>query len=206
MKPGVVADRAAVLTSKPDRPGCAAGSRRRAGGVRTFHWLAVVLVLLAYTLSKGDRYSLYSAEADGLRRCHETAGTLLLAVVMLRLPWAWRTGMVTHPQAVKSMPRWLAASATVVKVALYMLLVIIPMTAVLGTWLEGIPITLIGLDIHPWMRAARGMGQLAMATHSFLVQFLLWIAGAHATAALFHYFHMHDEVLQSMLPGKGRRE
>lgn len=37
-----------------------------------------MLVLAAYVLSKGDRYSLYSAAADGLRRSHETLGVPII--------------------------------------------------------------------------------------------------------------------------------
>ena len=41
---------------------------------QAFHWLTVMLVLAACVLTKGDRYSLYSAAADGFRRIHETLG------------------------------------------------------------------------------------------------------------------------------------
>ena len=40
-----------------------------------------MLVLAAYVLSKGDRDSLYSAAADGLRRIHETLGVLVLSLI-----------------------------------------------------------------------------------------------------------------------------
>jgi cytochrome b561 len=172
-------------------------SSRYGAVAQASHWLTVMLVLAAYVLSKGDEYSLYSAAADGLRRIHETLGVLVFIVVVLRLLW----GLIDDTPAKRPMPRWMAAAATFVQFALYALLISIPATAVLGTWLEGIPVTLLGFDIAPQIAQAHGLGQLIMEIHTTLGHAILWAAGAHAAAALFHHFYLRDEVLQSMLPG-----
>lgn len=172
---------------------------RYGAGARTFHWLTVVLVLAAYGLSQGDRYSLYSADADGIRRIHETLGVLAFLVVV---PWLlWR--LIDGAPAKPPMPRPMAAAAKLVQFGLYALLLGIPATAVLGTWLEGIPLTLHGFDIAPQTPEARGLGQLLMEVHTTLGDTLLWVAGLHAAAALFHRFYLRDEVFQSMAPGRG---
>jgi cytochrome b561 len=155
-----------------------------------------MLVLAAYVLSK-DGVSLYSAAADGLRRIHETLGVLVFVVVVLRLLW----GLIDSTPAKQPMPRWMAAAAKLVQFALYALLITIPATAVLGTWLEGIPVTLPGFDIPPQIAKAHGLGQLIMEIHTTLGNAILWVAGVHAAAALFHHFYLRDEVLQSMAPG-----
>ena len=175
-------------------------SSRYGAGAQAFHWLTVVLVLAAYALSKGDRYSLYSAAADGLRRIHETLGVLVFIVVVLRLLW----GLIDSTPAKLPMPRSMAAAAKLVRFALYALLVAIPATAVLGTWLEGLPVTLQGFDIAPQIAQARGLGQLIIEIHTTLGDAILWVAGVHAAAALFHRFYLRDEVFQSMAPGGGR--
>jgi cytochrome b561 len=167
------------------------------GGVQFFHWLTAMLVLAAYALSKSDRYSLYSAEADGLRRIHETLGVLVFIVVVLRLLW----GLIDDTPVKRRMPRWMTEAAKLVRFALYVLLISIPATAVVGTWLEGIPVTLIGFDIAPQIAEANGLGQLIMKMHILLGEAILWIAGAHAAAALFHHFCLRDEVFKSMIPG-----
>ncbi|ABR91541.1 Cytochrome B561 [Janthinobacterium sp. Marseille] len=165
---------------------------------QAFHWLTAVLVLVAYVLSKSDRYSLYSAEADGIRRIHETLGVLVFIVVVLRLLW----GLIDNMPVRRIRPRWMAMAATFVRFALYVLLISIPTTAVIGTWLEGIPITLIEFDIAPPIVEAREMGQLIMRIHNILGTAILWIAGAHAAAALFHHFYLRDEVFKSMIPSR----
>jgi cytochrome b561 len=95
----------------------------------------------------------------------------------------------------------MAAAAMLVHFALYALLISIPATAIIGTWLEGIPITLPGFDIAPQIAKAHGLGQLIMDIHTTLGNAILWVAGVHAAAALFHHFYLRDEVFQSMAPG-----
>jgi cytochrome b561 len=172
-------------------------SSRYGAGAQAFHWLTVMLVLAAYVLSKGDPDSLYSAAADGLRRIHEMLGVLVFIVVVLRLLWR----LIDNTPAKQPMPRWMAAAAKLVRFALYALLIAIPATAVLGTWLEGIPVTLPGFDIAPQIAKAHGLGQLIMEIHTTLGNAILWVAGVHAAAALFHHFYLRDEVFQSMAPG-----
>lgn len=172
-------------------------SSRYGAGVQAFHWLTVILVLAAYVLSKGDRYSLYSAAADGLRRIHETLGVLVFIVVVLRLLWRlFDSTPAKHP-----MPRWMAAAATLIHFALYALLIGIPVTAVLGTWLNGLPVTLLGFDITPQIAQSHGVGQLIIEIHTALGNAILWLAGVHAAAALYHRFYLRDDVFQSMAPG-----
>jgi cytochrome b561 len=172
-------------------------SSRYGAGAQFLHWLTFMLVLAAYVLSKGDRYSLYSAAADGLRRIHETLGVLVFIAVVLRLLWR----LIDGTPAKRPMPRWMDAAGKLVQFALYALLIAIPATAVLGTWLVGLPITLLGFDIAPQMPQAHRMGQLIIQIHTTLGAAILWVAGAHAAAALFHHFYLRDGVFRSMAPG-----
>ena len=98
------------------------------------------------------------------------------------------------------MPWLMAMTSTFVRLVILSLLVLIPTTAVLGTWLEGIPLTLIGLDIMPQITQMQSFGQEVMALHITLGEAMLWIAGIHAGAALFHHFYLRDNILRSMLP------
>jgi cytochrome b561 len=172
-------------------------SSRYGAGAQAFHWLTVMLVLAAYAVSE-VHYSLYSAAADGLRRIHETLGVFVFIVVLMRLLWR----LIDSIPVKQPIPRWMAAAAKLVHFALYALLIAIPVTAVLGTWLEGIPITLPGFDIAPQIARAHRLGQLIMEIHTTLGNAILWVAGVHAAAALFHHFYLRDEVFQSMSPGR----
>jgi cytochrome b561 len=90
--------------------------------------------------------------------------------------------------------------------ALYALLVAIPATAIVGAYLEGHPVTLLGIGaLGPIGPLSHTLGQTISDLHRSLGSFIVWIAGAHAAAALFHHFVMRDRVLVSMLPGRERR-
>jgi len=171
-------------------------SSRYGAVAQAFHWLIVTLVLAAYVMSKSDSHSLYAAEADRVRRIHETLGILVFIVVVLRILWELFDEAPSKPP----MARWVLAGSKFVHLALYALLILIPATAALGTWLVGIPITLLGFDIPPQITQMRELGQLTMALHTRLASAILWISGAHAVAALFHHFYLRDDVLRSMLP------
>ena len=46
------------------------------------------------------------------------------------------------------------------------------------------------------------VGLSVAALHTTFGDVVLWIAGLHAVAALFHHFFLRDGVLLSMLPGR----
>ena len=101
------------------------------------------------------------------------------------------------------MATWMNRSSRAVHWLLYVLLISIPATAIIGAYLEGHPVTFRGIGaIGPFGPLARDLGQMITDLHTTLGSFIVWVAGAHATAALFHHFVMRDRVLVSMLPGQ----
>jgi cytochrome b561 len=174
----------------PDRYGTVAQS---------FHWLTVVLVIAAYALSPGgSEEHVYSTARDFSRRTHETLGLCVGFLTLLRL--AWRAFDVTPHDP--PMPALLRYTAKITHVALYLLLLALPLSAIVGAWLEGHPLTLLVLgDVVPALRPAHGAGQTIAVIHTYLGDTILWLAGLHAAAGLLHHFVLRDNVLRSMLPG-----
>ncbi len=82
-------------------------------------------------------------------------------------------------------------------------LIATPLSAVVGAWLEGHPLTLWGLgNIGPMLPSLHDVGLSAASLHVTLGSIILWVAGLHAVAALFHHFFLRDSVLLSMVPGR----
>jgi cytochrome b561 len=50
------------------------------------------------------------------------------------------------------------------------------------------------------LAAAHDSGALLATVHTWLGDTILWTAGLHALAALYHQFVLRDGVLRSMLP------
>ena len=164
-----------------------------------FHWSTAVLVLIAFTLGPGGPESrVYSAAADYGRRLHETLGLCVFALAILRLLWR---AIDRHPAVELDSP-WMGLAATVVQWMLIVLLLALPITAITGAWLEGHPLTLVaGIDVAPMFQNARATGATVAGIHGWLGDAIMWLAGLHALAALYHHFVLKDHVLASMLPG-----
>jgi cytochrome b561 len=52
---------------------------------------------------------------------------------------------------------------------------------------------------------AHDLGASIAYVHTILGNVILWLAGLHAAAALFHHFILRDDILTSMLPGRKLR-
>jgi cytochrome b561 len=174
-------------------------TRFRHGAVaQTFHWLTAILVVAAYFMGPGgSEQRVYSSAADFTRQTHETLGVTVFALVLVRLLWRL---VDTAPEDPPMKP-WLRYSAKLFHVALYVLLIASPVSAVVGAWLEGHPLTLWGFgNIGPMLSPVHDVGLSLATLHPILGDVILWVAGLHAVAALFHHFFLRDSVLLSMLP------
>ena len=173
---------------------------QRYGAVaQAFHWLTAALVLAAFLYGPGgSEQRVYSAARDFDRQLHETLGVTVLAVVLLRLLWR---AFDTHPDP-PDVPRWMGVASKAVQALLYALLLALPVTAVTGAWLEGHPLTLLaGVRIAPALAESHDLGRTIASVHGWLGDAVMWVAGLHAAAALYHHFVRRDGVLRSMLPG-----
>jgi cytochrome b561 len=177
--------------------------RFRYGAVaQAFRWLTAILVVTAYFIGPGGpEQRVYSSAVDFTRQTHETLGVTVFALVFVRLLWRL---MDTTPEDPPMKP-WMRYSAKLVHVVLYGLLIATPISAIVGAWLEGHPLTLWGFgNIGPLLPQVHDVGLSVAALHTTLGNIILWVAGVHSVAALFHHFLLHDSVLLSMLPGHWR--
>ncbi len=165
---------------------------------QSFHWLIAILVLVAFIYGPGgSEQRVYSAARDSDRHLHETLGLCVFGLTALRLLWR----MVDTRPALPQGPRWMGAAALAVKVVLYVLLFALPLTAIAGAWLEGHPLTLLGgVEIAPLVGKSHDMGATIATLHTWLGDTILWLAGVHALASLYHHLVLGDGVLVAMLP------
>ena len=57
-----------------------------------------------------------------------------------------------------------------------------------------------GLEIAPLLARSHDLGVTVSDIHTVLGDAILWLAGLHAGAALYHHFVLRDRVLITMLP------
>jgi cytochrome b561 len=176
---------------------------------RAFHWVTAIVVTIAFILGPEGFGRLMRQGVDPASRSdivwHESLGISVLVLTLLRLLWvAMRP---TPPQI--TMTRWMHLTAKLVHVALWALLLGLPVTAFLALGSEAHPLTLLGglrIDQMP-MIADSAIAKLADwgDVHQFLGDAIMWLAGLHAAAAVFHHVVLKDGVLATMLPDNGSR-
>jgi cytochrome b561 len=177
------------------------GTRQRYGALaQLLHWTTAILVVVAFIYGPGGtEQRVYSAVKDYDRQLHETLGMSVFVLALLRLAWrAW-----DPPPDGLPMPRWMHRASKAVQATLYALLLIVPLTAISGAWLEAHPLTLLaGIRFGPWLPEVHSLGKTVASIHTWLGDAILWVAGVHAGAAMYHHFVLRDSVLRSMLPGR----
>ncbi len=174
-------------------------SDERHGGVaQAFHWLTAILVLVAFIYGPGgSEQRVYASSRDFDRHLHETLGMSVFVLAVLRLMWRSVATLPEPPQ----LPRWMDLISKVVQWSLYALLFAVPLTAIVGAWLEGHAIAFLGgFAIAPVLPLSHDTGASIAELHTWLGDAILWLAGAHAVAALYHHVVLKDGVLASMLP------
>jgi cytochrome b561 len=170
-----------------------------------FHWITAIAVLIAFVLGPGGFGRLVHQGIDPGTRLdivwHETLGILVFALTALRLLWTAVRPAV--PQL--AMSDGLRRLSKLAHLALWALLLLTPMTALLTLGAESAPLTLLGgLRVQELGRFAPGF-VLPLAdwgdVHSLLGDAILWLAGLHAAAAIYHHVRIRDGVLATMVPG-----
>jgi len=165
---------------------------------QAFHWLTASIVLVAFVYGPGGSETrVYSSARDFDRQLHETLGLTIFLLVIARLVWR----MIDRQPDPPAIPQWMDVVSKVVQRLLYALLLTLPITAVAGAWLEAHPLTLLGgFEIEPLLAPRHDLGAGLASVHGWLGDAIMWLAGAHAAAAVLHHFVLRDGVLVSMLP------
>jgi cytochrome b561 len=176
---------------------------------RAFHWLTALAVLIAFILGPGGFGRLLRSGVDPATRSdivwHESLGMLVFVLTLLRLLW-----VAVRPAAPRfDAGNWMDKLAKLMHLALWALLLILPLTALLALGSEGHPLTLLGgvrVDQMPWI-AHSPIAKLADwgDVHGLLGDVLIWLAGLHAVAGIYHHVFLKDGVLASMLPKRWAR-
>jgi cytochrome b561 len=176
---------------------------------RAFHWLTAVVVTIAFVLGPEGFGRLMHDGVDPATRSdilwHETLGVSVFVLTALRLLWV--AARPAKPQF--AMPGWMSAASKAAHGALWALLLLLPVTALLALGSEGHPLTLLGglrIDQLPLI-ADSALASLADwgEVHGLLGDAIVALAAVHAIAAIYHHVRLKDGVLSSMWPRRSAR-
>jgi len=172
----------------------------------TLHWLTALAILAMFALgwTMVDLRPGSTLQFE-LFQWHKSVGFTILALTTLRLGWR-----VSHrpPPLPATMAEWEKRSAHLGHLALYALMIALPLTgwALVSTARFNIPTLLYGVVPIPHLGPLAELPNKA-AAHEFSEQLHMigtWLLAAilmvHVGAALRHHFLQRDDVLRRMLP------
>ncbi|CAM2184072.1 superoxide oxidase [Paraburkholderia sacchari] len=172
-----------------------ASSERYSKPAIFFHWAVFLLVALAY-LAIEVRGPKGSDSREFWSNVHFWAGTLVLALAVLRLAWRMWEGA---PRDIDS-NRLLTFLSRLVHVALYVFILVQPLLGILTINLGGKPVTLAGIDLQITLVGADPVARKAVkAAHELIGNAFYWIIGVHALAAIAHHVMFRDNTLRRMI-------
>jgi cytochrome b561 len=159
------------------------------------HWLIAILIisLLAVGLYMADLpIGMQKLKLYGL---HKAFGILVLALVILRVIWR-----ITNPTPILNLPWYERIAARFAHLALYILMLAMPLSGWLMSSAAGLAPSFFGLFTLPTLVAPNAeLRELFGAVHQWLAYGLIAMIIVHTLAALKHHFIDKDDILRRMV-------
>jgi cytochrome b561 len=164
------------------------------------HWLMLLLFVAVYgTIELRELFEKGSDPREALKTWHFMLGMLVFVLVWLRL--AARLAGPT-PTITPEQPKLQQLSATLLHLALYLLMIGMPLTGWLMLSAAGKPIPFFGLELPALIGENKALAKQIKEVHEFVGTTGYYLIGLHAVAALYHHYLRHDNTLTRMLPDR----
>lgn len=162
------------------------------------HWLMLLLFVAVYgTIELRELFEKGSDPREALKTWHFMLGMLVFVLVWLRL--AARLSGPT-PAIQPEPPNLQRLSAKLLHLALYVLMIGMPLTGWLLLSAAGKPIPFFGLELPALIGENKDLGKQIKELHEFFGTVGYYLIGLHAVAALYHRYIVRDNTLTRMLP------
>lgn len=167
--------------------------------IKILHWLLAIGVIAMAAFGLMIKYGDFSpVERIRLYALHKSTGLTILVLALLRL--LIRLVDRRRPE-LPPMPRWQHLGASFSHVALYVVLIGMPLSGWLYNSASGFPLQWFGWFQVPAIAGrSEELKALAGGLHFAGLCLLVVVLLMHAGAALKHHFIDRDNVLRSMLP------
>ena len=160
------------------------------------HWLMMTLLVAVYAcIELRELYPRGSDIREGLKTWH-----FMLGLSVFVLVWARLIARAVSPRgpAPRTASDALAAAA---HLALYALMIAMPVMGWMVLSAEGDPVPFFGLTLPPLVAPDEGLADRVEDLHTTVGAVGYWLIGLHAAASLFHHYVLGDGTLRRMLPG-----
>lgn len=164
------------------------------------HWLTLALLIGVYAcINLTEFYAKGSLPREALKDWHFMLGLMVLMLVALRL---LNRLMGSSPLIIPPLPRWQQRLASATHVALYLLMVVMPILGWLTLSSAGKPVPFFGVQLPALLAENRSLSGQLKELHEWIGTVGYFLIGSHVAASLFHHFVTRDNTLIRMLPGQ----
>lgn len=167
---------------------------------KLLHWMIAVLVIAQIPLGWAAATWRLSPTKLDLFVWHKSLGVVILMLTAIRI--AWRIDNV-RPAPPDAMPPWERRAAQATHVALYLVLILAPISGWIVQSASNVPFRVFRIVPLPAITAPdEALADVATRAHFWLFVVLALLLVAHIGAALRHHILRRDDVLARMLPAK----
>ena len=161
------------------------------------HWLIALGIFVCFPLGLYMADLKLSPTKLQLISYHKWLGVTIFALLVIRVLWR-----VTHtvPTLPNQMPKWQIAASHLTHVALYLLMMAIPVSGWLMSSAKGFTTVYFGIFPLPdLLEKNKEIADLLESTHALLNYVLLAFVVLHIAGALKHHFIDKDNLINRML-------
>jgi cytochrome b561 len=160
------------------------------------HWLTLILLIGVYAcIELREMFPRGSDPREALKQWHFALGLTVFVLVWIRM---LARVLGETPPIIPQSPRWQRLIAQAVEVALYALMIALPLLGWLTLSAEGTPISFFGAPLPALVGVNEAFAERTEELHETLATAGYFLIGLHALAALFHHYVQRDNTLKRM--------
>lgn len=165
------------------------------------HWLTLLLLIAVYAcIELREFYPKGSDPRNALKSWHFMLGLTVFGLTGLRLVMRW----LNPPPAMEaSIEPWQRLFSSVTHLALYALLLAMPILGWMILSGEGKAVMWFGLELPALIAPDKELAELLEEVHGTVGTLGYFLIGLHAVAGLYHHYIQRDNTLVRMLPARG---
>ncbi|MCY1180163.1 hypothetical protein D3C76_1082560 [compost metagenome] len=164
------------------------------------HWLMLLLIAGVYiAVEMHSNYPKGSEPRALLMKFHFMLGLTVFTLVWLRIVARL---LVPAPGIQPPLPGWQNVLAKAMHLALYALMIGMPLAGWMVLSAGDKPVPFWGLELPHLIGKDPDLAKQIKEVHETVGVIGYWLIGLHAAAALFHHFVTRDNTLVRMLPGR----
>lgn len=162
------------------------------------HWFMLFLLIAVYaTIELREFFPKGSDPRKAMKMWHFMLGLSVLLLVVLRIVNRF---LSNTPAIVPTPPAWQEKLAKLFHLALYGLMIAMPLAGWMILSGEGQVIPFFGLELPPLIAPNKDLAETIEEVHETLGTVGYFLIGIHALAAIYHHHFMKDNTMKRMLP------